>query len=726
MSNAAQRTYCGVCVRLRDAAAYFEVRGQFDGTSILDLSHSSRGLFPPNGEVELRPNLTNPASRGDWMAFGVEGYGPPGSMKFRAIDARLLLPFEDLADLGDTESVRCLLVENGRVDDFPGPRYVRTGDREMVRIDVRQCADSRWRVSRQTDLSSLPVWEYRPELHLRVSDGIATISVVDARTGLRQIGTTLWSSDADIVRRIVSAMRDKSDPEDTARRQFADALLRYADQLERDAELSGRSVDAFATRRVLRLRRVASALRDQQDVLQEYFDFLRQDPEVRALLDQRMAAVIETEIATQRASIRHELTLELDREIAEIRDQRKAELEKSIGELGTEMMEDLERRAAARSAEVDRQIAEREKVGLREIERTLGGKRAALESEVFAFEDRRSALATETSALEKKKEALDAELHDLSEQQSRATEVVEKWVTIASALDARRESFALARPSIPVPDRASESPPETLRVGDFGSAVAACSLLTDVGKETLLRFAALTLAREIPLLHGPECDDFIEIAQAYLSGGRHARLEADPTMIAFDDLWIRPGTQVTTPLRQAFVEASGNPARTQLCVISNADLSGARFWYPALAEKARQAELPARLLICATLKDPKSQEAEQLVKTGLAFEIKDMIKPKASTVAPAILKGPSARLFQLQVEDRRPDLTAAVQLLASIGAPLGIREAERVACIFVAARLLVDSAQAEVLARSAVSQLSGLPQSSRSENVIPLGGSSRA
>lgn len=727
MSNAAERTYCGVCVRLRDAVAYFEVRGQFDGTSILDLSHSSHALFPPHGEVELRPTPANPASRGDWMAFGVESYGPPAHAKFRAVHARRLLPFEDLADLGDPELVRSLLVEDGRVEDFAGPRYVRVGDREMVRIDIRQFTDGRWRASRETDLSSLPLWEYRPELRLTVSDSAGTTSVVDARTPLRQTGTTLWTSDADIVRRIVVAMRDKSDSEDAARRQFADALLRYADQLERGAELSGRGADPFAARRVLRLRRVASVLRDQQDLLQEYFDFLREDPEVKALIEQKIATAVEAETASQRASIRQALMLELNREMADIRDRRRAELEKSIGELSTEMMENLERQAAARSAKVDRQIAEREKGGLEELEHALGGKRAALEAEVSALESRRSALAADTATLEQAKEAFNAELRSLSEQQNRATEIVEKWTSIASALGAAPDSFTIARTSIPLPDRASEPPPQSLQPGDFENAVAGCSLLTDAGKNMLVRLAALMLAGEIPLLHGPECDDFIEIAQIFLSGGRNARLEADPTIIAFDDLWLRPGTQVATPIRQAVAEASADPARTHLCVISKADLSGARFWYPALAEKARRAELPPRLLICATLKDAKSEEATELVGLGLLLDIKDVIAPKASTVAPAMLRGPNAKIFELQVDLQRPDITSAVQLLASIGVPLGIREAERVARIFVAAGLLMKPAQAEALAQSVASRLSAAPQSSRSENnVIPLGGSARA
>jgi hypothetical protein len=726
MSIAADRTYCGVCVRVRDAIAYFEVCGQFEGTSIRDLLHSSHALFPPNGEVELRLNTTDPASRGDWILFRVESYGPPGHAKFRALDARRLLPFEDLADLGDAESVRRLLVEDGRINDFLGPRYVRTGDREMVRIDVRQCPDGRWRASPETDLSLLPVWEYRPELRLTVSDGIRTTSVIDSRTDLRQIGTTLWSSDANIVRRVVGAMREKSDPEDTARRQFADALLQMADQLDRAAKSSTHGVDTFAARKILRLRRFASELREQQDVLDEYFALVRQDPEVTALLNQKMAAAVEAETESQRVSIRQTLLSELDHEIVETRERRKAELEKSIGELGTEMMEDLERRSTARAAEVDRQIAEREKEGLDEIERALGGRRSALEAELSALEDHHSALTAETRALEKEKETLEAALRDLSERQNRATEIVEKWTSIASAFGAPGQSFAAAKSSIPVPDRASEPSPEALRLGDLENAVARSLLLTDAGKQAVVRLAALMLGGEVPLLHGPECDDFIEIAQAYLSGGRHARLEADPTIITFDDLWIRPGTQVVTPLRQALAEASGEPPRTQLSVISNADLSGARFWYPALANKMRCAELPLRLLICATLKDAKSEEAERLVEMGLALEIKDVIAPEASTIAPAVLRGSSAKIFELQVENRRPDLITAVEFLASIGVPLGIRDAERVASIFVAARLLMGSAQAEALARTAALHLNGEPQSPRNENVIPLGGSGRA
>jgi hypothetical protein len=180
-------------------------------------------------------------------------------------------------------------------------------------------------------------------------------------------------------------------------------------------------------------------------------------------------------------------------------------------------------------------------------------------------------------------------------------------------------------------------------------------------------------------------------------------------------------------LRQAIAEASGESPTTQLCVISKADRSGARFWYPALADRAHRTELPPRFLVCATLKDAESDETAEFASRGILLEAKDLIAPKASIVAPAVLTGPNAKVFELLVETRQTDLTSAVQLLASIGLPLGIRESRRVAQIFIAAGALMKPAQAEALARSAAARLAAAALPGRiGDNVVPLGGASRA
>jgi predicted transcriptional regulator len=726
VSHDTELTFCGVCVRLRDGMAHLEVRGQFEDGSTRDVSQSSYGLFPPHGQVELRSDPAAPVARGDWFAFRAEPFGPPTNIKFRAVDSSRLLPFEDMANVADVGAVRRLLIDEGRIIDFPGPRYVRIGEREMVLVDMRQGADGRWRVDPEADLWKLPVWEFKPALCLIVCDGAKEISVIDPRAGLRQIGTVMWSSDADLLRKLIAAMRDKSHEEDDVRSKFTDAVLQLAAQLESRAETSGAGIDFFLAQRVQRLREVAATLRGHPDVLQEYFDFLRQDPEVKALIEQKMAAAVETEIARQRAAIRETLTQELDREIENERARRKAELEKSIGELETDSMNELDRRLADRSAEVDRKVAEHEAQGLDELGRTLGAKRSALEADLSSLADRDSALEAEIAEQEKTKHILHAELRDLDEQQQRAIATVERWTSIASAASALGNgpaSSAGFRTSVPAPDRAGDPAPRQLRPEEFRAAVADCHLLTDAGKDALVQIAASMLAGEVPLLHGQECDDFIEIVQSFVAGGRHFRLEADPTIISFDDLWIRPGTQVATPLRQAVDDATG----TQLCVISKADLSGARFWYPPLADRARRSELPTHLLFCATLKDPKSEEAMEIIKTGLSFEATGLIAPKASVAAPLVLTGPTAEIFELHIENRSFDLAPAVGVLGTIAARLGICDAERIARIFAASRLLMRSDEADKFARDVAFRLAAAPVSERADtNVISLGGSSRA
>jgi hypothetical protein len=661
------------------------------------------------------------------MAFGVESYGPPGHTKYRAIYACALPQLEDLTVVGDSEAIRRLLVEDGLAESSAGLRYFRTAEREMVAVSIAQDSDGYWRASPARDLSRLPILECLPELCISANDGSKIITLLDARSPFRQIGTTNWSSDADVLRKIIVAMRDKTDPEDAARRQFADALFRYADQLERNAPEGDRGFDPFAARRILRVHRIASTLREKQEVLQDYFDFLKSDPEVRALIDGRIAAEVERQAGVERDLLREVLKLELEREISELRTRRQSELEKTIGELGTEMMSDLEKRTEARSIEIEQHIAEVEKRGLTELEASLGAKSSSLQAEVQALDARRAALGSETAELEGTRDALRTEIRILTEQQNRATEVVERWTSVATTLGNGPDAFAITQASVPTAQETAVRTPQRLRGGDFGQVVAGCSLLTEAGKEMLIRFVALMQAGEIPLLHGSQCEDFIEIARSLVSGGRLARLEADPTIISFDDLWIRPGTHVTTPLRQAAADAVGEAPKNCLCVISKADLSGARFWYPALADRSGRGQLPPGLLICATLKDPESEESAEFAKAGLLLEASDLIAPKAGAVAPAMLTGPSSKLFELEIESRPTDLTAAVTLLASMAMPLGIREAKRVARIFVAAGTLMEPAHAEELARSAALRILGMAASTATTgNVIPLGGSARA
>jgi hypothetical protein len=136
MSSSTDRHFIGVGVRTRGAALVLDVRAQCDAVGIHDVSGHSYSLFPPNGEVELRGVSASAVSPGDWTAFRVVSEGPPGRARFRAIDCRRLLPFEDLSHLGSSETARRLLVEDGRSHDVSGDKLVRVGEREMVQIRI--------------------------------------------------------------------------------------------------------------------------------------------------------------------------------------------------------------------------------------------------------------------------------------------------------------------------------------------------------------------------------------------------------------------------------------------------------------------------------------------------------------------------------------------------------------------------------------------------------------
>jgi hypothetical protein len=118
-------------------------------------------------------------------------------------------------------------------------------------------------------------------------------------------------------------------------------------------------------------------------------------------------------------------------------------------------------------------------------------------------------------------------------------------------------------------------------------------------------------------------------------------------------------------------------------------------------------------------------------KTCIVLDIEGAIAPKAAAVAPAVLHGQNSKRFDLDIWNRPTDISAAVPILASLTSPLGIREAERVARIYVSALLALKAPDAEAFAREAAAQISStVPPTDTSGipglKVVPLGGAVRA
>ena len=420
--------FIGICVRVSDAAAFVEVRMQRHGTRIRDVSGSSRLLFPPNGAVELAGASAGSLNPGDWVAFHVVSDTPQGASVLRVTEHRRLLPLEDLSELGSSESARRLLVEDGRANGVPGELMVRIGEREMVRIQLAREQDGRWRATASGEMPRLAVWRFDPKLCLSVPAGSQTMTILDPSERFVQIGTLDWSRDADFVRRIIRSLTRVEAGEDKALRQFAEALGRFADSLQRGAS-PPQAVDSRIAQEILRIRNLASMLSDQQDLLGAYYEALRDDPEVKSVLETKIAAVAQQTVESERKILIEKLTAELEQDFAALRAEREADVRKSAEDLGSEMTRELERRRAVSVAEFEAVLADRERRGREALESTLGRTRAELDSEVSSLEDRRAALFRQVELLGQRERELSASVEALSATEADVLEALERMRT---------------------------------------------------------------------------------------------------------------------------------------------------------------------------------------------------------------------------------------------------------------------------------------------------------
>jgi chromosome segregation ATPase len=426
-----QTSFIGICVRLADSAARIDVRMQRHGTTIRDVSGSSRLLFPPTGEVELA-DAAGSLAIGDWVAFHVVSDAPQGASVPRVTEYRRLLPLEDFSELGSSEKARRLLVEDGRADSLPGEIMARLGEREMVRLKLVRESDGLCRAAATEPMRSLPVWRFDPKLCIPVAGGTQPASILDPSERFAQVGTLDWSRDADFVRRIIRSLTRAEAGEDEALRRFAEALGRFADGLERGAARRN-LVDARVAQEILRIRDLASMLREEQDVLAAYYEALRDDPEVESLLEIKVGEVAQQTIEAERNTIVERLTAEFEQDLAAMRAERVDEIRNSVRQLGGEMARELERRRSVRLAEFETELAERRRQGREELDATLGRERAALEADVASFSEQRVALFNQVELLGQRERDLSASIEALS---GREAEVEQKLELLRSQREA--------------------------------------------------------------------------------------------------------------------------------------------------------------------------------------------------------------------------------------------------------------------------------------------------
>ncbi|MDE4914210.1 hypothetical protein PQI07_26425 [Methylobacterium sp. 092160098-2] len=700
-----ERWFIGTSTRSRDATAMIAIKGERGADGSAAAIDDPQKLFPNNGEVELRGHAALALKTGDWLLVRTARNDRHRSQaSFKAVGHRRLAAFADLSRLGSAEAARRLLVEDGWGDGSAGEWAFRVDAEHVVRLSLASNGQGLFKAA-GPGIEALAACRFDPArvVDFAAADDVARYYDV---TEQEQISTYDWSDDATYIDRIVRALAD-GDASDNTPLRIARWLRDHADAL---ADIS----DSGVAQEILRSRALANRLSARRDLLDKYFSAVRSDPEIYALV----ARAAEEAAAAEVPEIRARLEADLAEEVRAGRDEKEAEVRRSLAQLERDLLEDLDRTIEAKSAQADAEIAERKRTADAAVDAGLSERRVALEQAVARLDGRLAAgerdLAAATADLERRRsdiEALgtvEAEARDRAERSLAAAEAAAREAAAreetareqaahAAAAGGRSDAATVQRAVAALPTRFAAGG-ELLSGKAFTEAVRGSGLLSEKGRTALLQAVVLMLAGEVPIIHGDEAADLVEVAESLLSGGRTARLQADPTVISIEDLWTRPGASVPTPLREAVAYSSSDDGGTVLGVIADADRSALRFWHPAVAAAARRGDLPRRLLLCCTVAKVDAEEVEALGRDACLVDAEGSIAPGASAAAALLLGPASPKLSALDPTDPPADMKATVSSVSKVGFPTRIAHARRLARICAEAIALeMDAGEVESL-----------------------------
>jgi len=667
--------YAGRCAKRHDVIALIEVVALRSGTGWVAVENAQK-LFPKSGMVEVRGVDTRSLRLGDWVVFQIAPRERMGRNSWKAVHHRRLYHFTDQSHLGTLEEVRRTLVVEGLLKlDPPGIWMVQVREGEVLQVELVRSANDTLLAS---GISKLQAYAFDPSSTIQMPAGDGCIELYDLEHDLLPCNTYDWSPDDKYVEEVIRALAGASDP------RISDILAwlkLHVDKVTGRLSLSGTDlVGAYGS---LRSGELVKRLVADRDLLSDYSKTLRADPKIAHLVESEARLIAEQE----RASIRAQVGTKLAQEIQDERDDRIAKLE-----------EDLRSHERKKRAEIEEVLASHLAKAQAELERGLGARKAALDADIAELSQRLQSLASETLAVEASVSETNKEIALLREQESAATTNLDRLLAAGAALEAGVKGQASSVIiQVTRPPRAKPVAPSEMKKTIYGSA-----LLTDVGKALMAQFVAFVVAGDVPILTGPDVDDFLLIAENLLSSGVSARLMADPTIIAFEDIWIRAGTGVPSPLAQAREFASGDRPSTMLAVVEKAERSAARFWFPSFADRARRGDLPRRLLVCVTVEDSACEEARSLLHQAIWLDVRSAIVSGAAAIAALTLS--SAERRELEPGDRPTDVIEGMRASAQLINHLNVSTAIRAARVAVEASRLTSVAEAEATAL-AIAQL---------------------
>lgn len=641
--------YAGRCVKRldHDLAVILDVTAKFDDAqSEWTPVENPQRLLPKMGEVELRSSGAKSLRVGEWVAFQLSG---KGKHFWLAGTNRRLFRYADLTHLGSIDRIQRLLLGDGLPTIEPsGSWMVRARDNEVIQVELRQVNGSAHLIPSSAKVSA---FEFKSDRVIAMPLGGGSVSLYDLATDSVIENVYDWSPDEAFILRVVRAVADTNDPRV---RQVISFLEAHSSKSAGLMTFSGAHLAAASDE--LRSGKLAKRLAEDATLLQTFVDALLSDSKVSSLIAAKAESIAEKE----RHEIRRRTSAELDEELKKSRRHQLQALENEIQSLASRRHKDLDDEAANRKKEIERNLSSLAAKGAAELEKGLQAQKSTLESEIATLHRQGHAIKLHISSLQADLENTRASVAAIQQEETQARE------SLRSALELLRSAE-----NAPRADSAKNFVPVQrhnvqvrLAVSDVKQCIQDLSILSARGKTLMWQFVALLLAGEVPVLCGPEVEDFLEVAKYLVAGGVVAYLEGDPTIITFEDLWLRAGTGIPTPLAQALAIANSENPTTMLAIVRRAENSGARFWHPALADRARRGELPRRLLLCATVQDENAEEARFMFEDAVRLEIQSAFTDSPSMAAVALLSTSPARSVE---PGERPD--SCIQGMGAI-APL--------------------------------------------------------
>ena len=652
-----------------------------------------RALFPPDGLVEGHGVLAISMRDGDLIVFSAatnDRHRAP--TKFKAVTARKVAHFLDLPDGEAGEDRRRAVVETGLDYGVAGEWAVRIGRSEIVRVQFARGADGRWRAGGK-ELARLAVRSFDPGAVIMADagEGEAALYAIDASA---QTGRAVnWASDADYLRAVCSALSAGSKQDAVL---ALESLASRAGPVDGGLSATG-NADVSILDEAVRSEAIARLLRADVAVLDAFLEALSAQPEVKAALQALSEAKAQEEIPRLEAEALSKVSAAWEAGQAERIEQARA----AVAELESGELAELDRKRAEAVAGIEAAAeAEREKAraaaaaqadDLRsrhcEEAEELAGRITSALAEIGALGAQQTALTKSIAGLQEDETALAARIEDLRRDGDRL------FRRTRAAFG--HGDFRLSANEAPVP------------LDEVEKAAAALGVLSAKGIEQLTRFAILLAAGEVPIVRGPASQDLVEVAAALLAGGRLARLQADPTLVTYDDLWSRPGSSGLTAFGSAGAWAA-ETGRPVLGLVSGADRSAARFWYPALADARRRGLLPGPFIICVSLDDERSEESEALPKDLVDAGGSEVLDPKAVPFLPWKMSLLLAEGRDLDLSPPKANHAADALLIAKHGA-MSANAALRLSRIHAAARAALGEERGSALAAELAATVASAP-----------------